>query len=434
MKPSNLYTFFTDTIFRRKEKEWHNSFVRMAVRLYKLLYYMVRGLLSHGTLVRSAALTYYTIMSLVPIIAVAFAVVKGFGLGDGLTASLYNLFPQSPEVIDYLLSFAENALARTRGGLVAAVALVALFWAIIQVFSSIENAFNNIWEVKTTRSIARQWSDYLAVILIVPLFWVVANAVGRFADELLGFDESWYFVLLSKMMSMVFIWVMFTLLYLIIPNAKVKLRSALTAGIAAGTVFLLFQWGYIYGQKAMTSYNAIYGSFAALPLFLIWLQFSWEIFLIGGELSFTYQNIARFGEEHEWMRISYDQRRKVMLAAMLLVVRNFRDQGGAMPIEAIQRDLNLPTRIVNDTLFQLTRAGQLIEVHKSEDERSASYAPAYDIAQMTVYGLLQAVEQHGERELEFDPSSDVEHVEEVLNNLTDEALRSAKNVKLIDLI
>lgn len=434
MNISSLYTLFTDTIFRRKEEEWHNSFVRMAVRLYKLLYYMVRGLLSHGTLVRSAALTYYTIMSLVPIIAVAFAVVKGFGLADGLTASLYGLFPQSPEVIDYLLSFAENALARTRGGLVAAVALVALFWAIIQMFSSIENAFNNIWEVKTSRSIARQWSDYLAVILIVPLFWIVANAVGRFAEEMLGFDDSWYFVLLSKLMSMLFIWVMFTLLYLIIPNAKVKWRSALTAGIAAGTVFLLFQWGYVYAQKAMTSYNAIYGSFAALPLFLIWLQISWEIFLIGGELSFTYQNIARFGEEHEWMKISYDQRRKVMLAAMLLVVRHFRDRGGSMPLEAIQRDLNLPTRVVNDILFQLTRSGQLIEVHKSEDERSASYAPAYDIAQMTVYGLLQAVEQHGDRALEFDPSSDVEHVEEVLDKLTEEALHSSKNVKLTDLI
>ncbi len=434
MKISDLYTFFTDTIFRRKEAEWPNSVVRMAVRLYKLIYYMVRGLLNHGTLVRSAALTYYTIMSLVPIIAVAFAIVKGFGLADGLSASLYGLFPQNPEIIDYLLSFAENALARTRGGLVAAVALIALFWTIIQVFSSIENAFNNIWEVKTSRSIARQWSDYLAVVLIVPLFWVVANAVGRFAEELLGFDESWYFVLLSKLLSMLFIWVMFTLLYLIIPNAKVKLRSALTAGIAAGTLFLLFQWGYIYAQKAMTSYNAIYGSFAALPLLLIWLQISWEIFLIGGELSFTYQNIARFGEEHEWQQISYDQRRKVLLAAMLLVVRHFRDRSGAMPLEAIQKELNLPTRIVNDILFQLTRSGQLIEVHKSEDERAASYAPAYDIAQMTVYGLLQAVEQHGDRTLEFDPSSDVEHVEEVLDELTNEAVHSPKNVKLIDLI
>lgn len=433
MQLKKWYTFFTDTIFRRDDHEWSNATIRMAVRLYKLIYYMVRGLVSHGTLVRSAALTYYTLMSLVPIIAVAFAIVKGFGLNERLVSSLYALFPQNPEVIDYLVSFAENALARTQGGVVAAVALVTLFWAIIQMFSSIENAFNNIWEVKSSRSIARQWSDYLAVILIVPILWVVANSVGRVTEEFLGVD-SWYFALLSKLMSMLFIWLMFTLLYLIIPNAKVKLRSALTAGIAAGTLFLLFQWGYVYAQKAMTSYNAIYGSFAALPLFLIWMQISWEILLIGGELSFTYQNIARFGEEHESQRISYDKRRKVMLAAMLLVVRHFRDRGGALPVEELRRELNLPTRIVNDILFQLTRSGQLIEVHRSEDERTASYAPAYDIAQMTVYGLLRAVEQHGETELEFAPSSDVEHVGEVLDRLTEEALHAPSNVHLIDLV
>lgn len=433
MKINELYTFFTDTIFRRKDTEWRNPAARLLVRFYKLIYFMVRGLMSHGTLVRSAALTYYTVMSIVPVVAVIFAVVKGFGFSDRLQTSLYELFPQQAEVLDYLFSFVDNALARTQGGLVATVALVMLFWSIIQVFSSIESAFNNIWEVKSTRSIARQWGDYLAVILIVPILWVVANSVGRYTKELLG-ENTWYFLMLSKFMSMIFIWIMFTLLYLIIPNAKVKLRSALTAGIAAGTIFLLFQWGYVYAQKAMTSYNAIYGSFAALPLFLIWIQISWEILLIGGELSFTYQNIARFGEEQEWRHISYDQRRQVMLATMLLIVRNFRDRGGAIPVDELREKLNLPTRVVNDVLFQLTCAGQLIEVHKSDDERETSYAPAYDITQMTVYGLLQAVEQHGDKRLEFTPSADIEHVEEVLNRLTGEALHSKENRRLIDLI
>ncbi len=434
MNIKRLYTFFTETIIRRNEEEWPNRGVRMAVRLYKLLYYMVHGLLNHGTLVRSAALTYYTVMSLVPIVAVVFAVVKGFGLADGLIGSLYGLFPQSPEVIDYLVTFAENALARTRGGVVAVVALLMLFWTIIQVFGSIENAFNNIWEVKTTRSIARQWSDYLAILLIIPVLWAVASAVGRYTDELLGVDESWYFTLLSKFLSMLFIWMMFTLFYLIIPNAKVRFRSALTAGIVAGTIFLLFQWGYVYAQKAMTSYNAIYGSFAALPLFLIWIQISWEILLIGGELSFTHQNIARFGEEHEWQHVSYDHRRKVVLATQLLVVRHFRQRGGAMTREEILRELDLPTRIVNDALFQLTAARQLIEVHEGKDEVAAAYAPAYDIAQMTLYGVMQAVEQYGEHELELDNSADAKRINEAMNRLTTEALYSSKNCKLIDLI
>lgn len=432
MKFKELYPFFTETIFNREDRSWKNPVKRTLVRIYKLIFYMVRGMLNHGTLIRSAAMTYYTITSLVPIVAVAFALVKGFGLADTLVGSLYGLFPQYPEVIDYVVSFAENALARTQGGLMASVALLMLFWSVIQLFSAIESAFNNIWEVKTTRSIARQWSDYLAVTLIVPILWIVAYATGSHLEDVLR--DTWYFNLLSRLLSMLFMWLMFTLLYLIIPNAKVKFTSALTAGIVAGTIFLLFQWGYVYLQKSMTSYNAIYGSFAALPLFLLWVQISWQILLIGGELSFAFQNITRFGEEHEWQRISYDQRRKVMLATMLIIVRHFQSRGGALSAAEIRRELNLPTRIINDVLFQLTKAGQLIDARKNEDEREASYAPAYDIAQMSIYGVLSAVENHGDNPLEFDAESDLRRVEEILDGMKQDSLASPRNVRLIDLL
>ncbi len=432
MKFKELYPFFTETIFNREDRSWKNPVKRTLVRIYKLIFYMVRGMLNHGTLIRSAAMTYYTITSLVPIVAVAFALVKGFGLADTLVGSLYGLFPQYPEVIDYVVSFAENALARTQGGLMASVALLMLFWSVIQLFSAIESAFNNIWEVKTTRSIARQWSDYLAVTLIVPILWIVAYATGSHLEDVLR--DTWYFNLLSRLLSMLFMWLMFTLLYLIIPNAKVKFTSALTAGIVAGTIFLLFQWGYVYLQKSMTSYNAIYGSFAALPLFLLWVQISWQILLIGGELSFAFQNITRFGEEHEWQRISYDQRRKVMLATMLIIVRHFQSRGGALSAAEIRRELNLPTRIINDVLFLLTKAGQLIDARKNEDEREASYAPAYDIAQMSIYGVLSAVENHGDNPLEFDTESDLRRVEEILDGMKQDSLTSPRNVRLIDLL
>ena len=134
MKLREILTYFTDTIFRRSLDEWRNPVVRWFVQQYRLLFYTARGLLEHGTTVRSAALTFYTLMSLVPIVAVIFAVMKGFGLADKLTENLYALFPQSPETIDYIISFAEKALARTQGGVVAAVALVMLFWAVIRVF------------------------------------------------------------------------------------------------------------------------------------------------------------------------------------------------------------------------------------------------------------------------------------------------------------
>ncbi|MBE6182027.1 MAG: YihY/virulence factor BrkB family protein [Rikenellaceae bacterium] len=434
MKLNDILTYFTDTIFRRDIREWRNPVVRWFVQQYRLLFYTARGLLEHGTLIRSAALTFYTLMSLVPIVAVVFAIMKGFGLTEGLVENLYGLFPQNPEIIDYVVGFAEKALARTRGGVVATVALVTLFWAVIRVFSSIESAFNNIWEVKVQRSITRQYTDYLAVVMIVPLLWVVASAIGNYAEQLLGFDDSWYFHLASRLVSLVVIWVMFTFLYMVIPNARVKFGSALMAGIVAGTGFLLFQWGYIYLQKWMTSYNAIYGSFAALPLLLVWMQTSWQILLFGGELSFAYQNIARFGEERESLLISYDQRRKILLAVMLIVVRHFRTEGGALSAEAIRQQLDLPTRIVNDVLFQLVQAGQLIAVRSGDGERDVAYTPAYDIASMTLYGVLEAVEGHGQTAFNFAPTPDLAQVDRQLELLKEQARNTEDNVKLMDLL
>lgn len=428
-----IVLFFTDRIFRIDLREWHNPVVRWLVRQYRLGFYTARGLVEHGTMVRSAALTYYTLMSLVPIIAVVFAIVKGFGLSERLIDTLYGLFPQNPEIIDYIVGFAERALARTQGGLVAAVALLTLFWAVIKVFSSIENAFNNIWEVKIKRSIARQYTDYIAVVLIVPILWIVANAVGNYAQELFGTEGAWYFTMIWRLASLVVFWVMFTLLYLIIPNAKVRFTSALMAGIIAGTFFLLFQWGYVYLQRWMTSYNAIYGSFVALPLLLVWMQTSWQILLFGGELSFAYQNIARFGEERESLLVSYDQRRKILLAAMILVVRHFRDRGGVCPADKIREQLGLPTRIVNDVLFQLVEAGQLIAVRIGDDEREVGYSPAHDITTLTVYGVLEAVESSGQMHFDFD-TPDLSRVRCELNRLKEAARTSPENLRLMDLL
>ncbi len=434
MKPKEILPYFTDTIFRRDASEWRSPVVRWFVQQYKLVFYTARGLLEHGTIIRSAALTFYTLMSLVPILAVVFAVVKGFGLADGLVQSLYSLFPQSPELIDYVVAFAEKALARTQGGVVAVVALVMLFWAVIRVFGSIEKAFNNIWEVKVKRSLARQWSDYIAIVMIVPVLWIIAGAVGSYAREWLGFGDGWGYRLLSRSVSLLVIWVMFVFSYMVIPNARVRFTSALTAGIVAGTAFALFQWGYFYVQRWMTSYNAIYGSFAALPLFLIWMQTSWEILLFGGELSFAYQNIARFGEERESLRISYDQRRKVLLAVMLAIVERFRDKGGAMPVEDIRQQLDLPTRIVNDVLYQLVQAGQLIAVPLGDNERDMAFVPAHDIGSLTVCGVLESVERAGEIVFVMDATPQLTRVDQELERLKSAVRQTQGCVRLVDLL
>ena len=184
----------------------------------------------------------------------------------------------------------------------------------------------------------------------------------------------------------------------------------------------------------MTSYNAIYGSFAALPLFLIWMQTSWEILLFGGELSFAYQNISRFAEERESLRISYDQRRKVLLAVMILVARNFRDHGGTLSTDTIRERLGLPTRIVNDVLFQLVQAGQLIAVRSGDGERDVAFTPAHDLASTTVYGILEAVERTGQATLDLGQTPELARMNQEVESLKEEVRHSSNNARLSDLL
>ena len=436
MRLSDIITFFTDTVFRKGAGEYRNPVARWAVRQYKLLFYTVQGLSSHGTMVRSAALTFYTLMSLVPVVALVFAVVKGFGLAEGLEQNLYEVLPQSPEVIDYVVGFAQKALARTQGGWVALVGVLTLFWAVIKVFGSIEDAFNNIWEVRSTRSAARKYGDYIAVVVVAPILWVISSSMGNYAAEILGVAGSPALEVLSRAGSLVVAWVMFTFIYVVLPSTKVRFTAALTAGVVAGTAFVLFQWGYVYLQRWMTSYNAIYGSFAALPLFLLWMQISWEILLLGGELSFAYQNVARFDEERESLLVSYDCRRKLMVGVMVLVSRAFRDGHGAVSFSEIRDRLDVPTRIMNNILYTLVQARMLNEIRTEGTEYDLEYAPARDISTLRVYDILSAVDSHGfgRDTIDMRSNRELRRCAEVVERLKDVTRASAENVLLTELM
>lgn len=436
MRLSDIITFFTDTVFRKGAGEYRNPVARWAVRQYKLLFYTVQGLSSHGTMVRSAALTFYTLMSLVPVVALVFAVVKGFGLAEGLEQNLYEVLPQSPEVIDYVVDFAQKALARTQGGWVALVGVLTLFWAVIKVFGSIEDAFNNIWEVRSTRSAARKYGDYIAVVVVAPILWVISSSMGNYAAEILGVAGSPTLEVLSRAGSLVVAWVMFTFIYVVLPSTKVRFTAALTAGVVAGTAFVLFQWGYVYLQRWMTSYNAIYGSFAALPLFLLWMQISWEILLLGGELSFAYQNVARFDEERESLLVSYDCRRKLMVGVMVLVSRAFRDGRGAVSFSEIRDRLDVPTRIMNNILYTLVQARMLSEIRTEGTDYDLEYAPARDISTLRVYDILSAVDSHGfgRDTIDMRSNRELRRCAEVVERLKDVTRASTENVLLTELM
>ena len=189
-------------------------------------------------------------------------------------------------------------------------------------------------------------------------------------------------------------------------------------------------------QSAVQGCNAIYGSFAALPLFLLWMQISWQILLFGGELSFAYQNRKRFDEERESLLANYDCRRKLMVAVMTLVVRAFRDGRGAVPLAEIREELELPSRILSNILFTLVGAGMLNEIRRDGKEFEPEYAPARDISTLRVYDVLEAVDSRGaERETaEMRRKCDTRGCADIVDRLKEDVRRSPNNVKITELI
>lgn len=429
-----LIQFFSHDIWVKTEEDYKSKKVAWLARQAKILTFMVKGFGDHDILVRSAALTFYTLMSVVPIAALVFAVMKGFGMETNMSNYLYAQLPQYRDAIDQVLEFANNMIQRTKGGVIASVGLVVLFWAVMRVFSNLENALNHIWEVRNQRSFARMFSDYMTVVFVAPVLWLISNsAVIAFKTRIETFADHWIVEVLFGMLSLLAVWVLFAFIYMVMPNTKVKLKSAFTAAMIAGTVFSGFQVAYVYIQSGVSSYNAIYGSFAAIPLFLIWAQTSWQILLSGAELSFAYQNIKRYEQERETATVSYDARRKVLVAVMAAIIRHFMRHTGAVSSEDIAGELNLPVRIVRDVVFDLTRAGLLSAVKDDQDEKVNKYIPACDVHEITVAMVVDKVELNGVHDSSLMESEDMQRAGEILDAMREGDRLSLSNVKLMDI-
>ena len=431
-----VINFITLGIWQKPEDEYNSKYSRWATRQIKLFILTIKGFGEHDILIRSAALTFYTLMSIVPIAALIFAVVKGFGMESNFKVDLLMTFPEYQPIIEKILTFATDLLNHTQGGVLASVGFITLIWAVIKVFGNIERAFNHIWEVKKQRSITRKVSDYITVIFIAPMLWIISNSLAILIKaELSIYTGHTITEVLYWIGSIVSMWLMFTFIYYVMPNTKVKVTGALMAGIIAGTVFQLFQIAYIFLQSHVTSYNATYGSLAALPLFLIWLQSSWQILLSGAELSFAYQNMSRYEQERESTHISYDNRTKVMIASMLTIVRNFINGNGATSAEAVAEDLDLPGRIVRDVIFTLEEAGQLLPVKNDIDEKVTLYAPAKDIHKTTIFDIINSIELNSDTNFKISHiTPQMDSVCDQMDKIRDNSYTSTDNIRLMDLI
>ncbi len=268
--------------------------------IYRILFLTIRFFTTKRVMTQASALTYSTLLAMVPVLAVIFAIARGFGYNKYIEIWFRDALSSQPQVADTLAGFVNSYLIHTQSGIFLGVGLLFMLYTVLMLVNNIEETFNEIWQVSNARPIMRSLTNYMAMFFVVPIIIVVSMGLSIFmatiANKMSGImllgpamrlllDFSPYLLL-----SLLFIW-----LYVYMPNTDVKLKSAIVPGILSGIAMQLLQLFYIHSQIWVTGYNAIYGSFAALPLFMLWLQISWTICLFGAQLTFTNQNMNRFG-------------------------------------------------------------------------------------------------------------------------------------------
>ena len=302
------------------------------IRYLRILLAAASAFQEHRCQLRASALTFFTLLSIVPIIAMAFGIAKGFAFEKVLEEKILERFPGQEEVLLEVFGFANSMLANTKGGLIAGVGVILLFWAIIKVLGNIESSFNDIWSVKKERTLARKITDYLSVMLVAPVLLVLSSSVTVFiATQLAEITKRFdvlgilgpVVLLFLEITPFAIMWVLFAFLYIFMPNRHVNRKSGLVAGIIAGSVYVIVQLIYVKFQVGVAGYNAIYGSFAALPLFLTWLQLSWLIVLAGAEISCIHQNGRCLEYGPDARQASHYFRRLLALRIVNHMSRNF---------------------------------------------------------------------------------------------------------------
>lgn len=372
---------------------------------------------------RAAALTYRTLLAIVPMLAVLFAIARGFGFQNIVESQLFTYFKGQEDVLKQAMTFMDKSLEYAQGGVFLGIGVVLLLYTVINLLSSIEDNFNTIWRIKKGRSYYRQFTDYLALIILAPIFLIFNSGLSILLNSTLDIAVLGTVVSpMIKTIPFILTIALFTFFYIYIPNTKVKFSSALMAGILAGASFQVFQMLYISGQVWISKYNAIYGSFAALPLLLLWLQLSWFICLLGVELSFAYQNVSKFSFEHETKNISRRYKDFITLSVVSLIVKRFEKGEKPYTADELSTDYQIPTKLMSDIIYFLQEINILTET-PSDDDRVPAYIPAIDINQITIEYLFDKIDMYGSEDFNIDRSIEFkeewEKILEIRKNLFD---------------
>lgn len=434
---TSLKELFTIEYLKKKVKSaspWAKFLLRQ-IRIFRLAF---KGFNEDRVQLRASALTYYLLLSIVPFMAFVFGIAKSFGVETYLKEQLMENFSGQETVLQWILTFVDRYLSHIKGGVIAGIGVLILIWSVMKLLGNIESSFNDIWQIKKSRVITRKMSDYISLVIITPILLIVSGSLNVFlsnqvknSSELLPILD-YVGPVISSLVTLVpyvLIWFVFTLLYIVMPNTKVNFGSAFIGGVIAGTMFQIWQWSYIYFQSMLTGYGAIYGSFAALPLFLIWLQTSWLIVLFGAEVAFANQNVEHYQAESESVNVSLHVKRTMTIMILKEIVLNFKNGSPPETAEQLANKLDFPVRLVRDILYELQEVSIVSET-VTKNVKENAYQPAQDIDKLTLGYIIEQLDKRGSDTLRTDNEKELNRMTKLIDSFMNE-LKTSKNNKLV---
>lgn len=394
------------TIEERMESWWNIDerqckwFPRMALLLFKRVYITIDHFINNNLGSYASALTYNTTLAVVPVLAIIFAIARGFGFDSVIESRIRtSLDSFGPEITAMVLDFVERYLQHTKSGVFLGVGLLLLFYTLVNLTMNIETAFNTVWQVNNSRNIYRRISDYISVFLLLPILMIITNGVNVAMLTV----ESWLsaYLALGSMFHVIVVLVpflisslVFVLLYKLMPNSHVRWSACVGPGVIAGLSFQGLEYFYIHYQIKLSAYNAIYGSFAAIPLLLIFLQFTWYICLIGCQLCYANQMVQEYAFERSVRGMSRRFRDTLSLLLVNYIAKEFAEGNRPLSQRALSRKAHLPEELVKVLLEELVSVGILAVTHNNSGTRML-YIPAIDIHRLTVRMVVSRLDGRG---------------------------------------
>jgi membrane protein len=402
----NIIDYFKEDIWARREQRL-SPFKAQVLKFTKIILLSYEGFNRDLGPLRASALTLYSLLAIVPVFALLFGIAKGFGYEKTVKEQLLEQMPSHDTLALKLIDFAENLLASTQGEVVAGIGIIVLFWTVIKLIGHIERSFNRIWKIDKDRALGRKLTDYLSIMLLAPILLVISSGITVFLKtqitwlvDAINLPEmgTWAVLRLLGLLPVVILSGLFAFTFIFMPNLKVDYKAGIIAGVITGVVYQLAQWGYLTLQIGVSSYNAIYGSFAALPLFIVWLQIGWMIVLFGCEISFYLQNYEDYQGKNKAEDLSVFLKKVIALKAAHLIIKNFVARQDPLSALEIASRLALPAYIIHGALAELMACQIVVQV-KTEDDADEVYLPAVDVNQVTVAYVINALERRGQNHL-----------------------------------